>query len=71
VISASLMPLGLGVDAMRQVLLGPAARGLLPARVETAILFGFTVVFLLLARVALDHLERLAKQEGRLTQRHQ
>jgi len=68
---AGLMPLGLGVDAMRQVLIGAAARGLLPVGVETAILFAFTVLFLVLARVALDHLERLSKREGRLTQRWQ
>ena len=45
--------------------------GLLPVGVETAILCVFAVVFLLLARVALAHLERLAKREGRLTQRWQ
>jgi len=39
--------------------------------VETAILFAFTALFLVLARVALDHLERLSKREGRLTQRWQ
>jgi ABC-2 type transport system permease protein len=68
---ASVLPLGLGVDAMRQVLLGPAARGLLPVGVETAILFGFAAVFLVLARVSLGHLEGLSKREGRLTQRWQ
>ena len=68
---AGLVPLGLGVDAMRQVLLGSAARGLLPVGTETAILFGFTIVFLLLARWALAHLEGLSKREGRLTQRWQ
>jgi ABC-2 type transport system permease protein len=68
---AGLVPLGLGVDAMRQVLLGSAARGLLPVGIETAILFGFTVVFLVLARWALAHLEGLSKREGRLTQRWQ
>jgi hypothetical protein len=39
--------------------------------VETAILFGFTAVFLVLARRALRHLENLSKREGRLTQRWQ
>jgi len=70
-VAAALLPLGLGVDAMRQVLLGDGARGLLPVGVETAILFGFTAVFLVLARLALHHLETLSKREGRLTQRWQ
>ena len=70
-VMAGLIPLGLGVDAMRQVLLGAAARGLLPVRIETAILFGFTVLFLFLARWALAYLEGLSKREGRLTQRWQ
>ena len=70
-IAAGLVPLTLGVDALRQVLLGPAARGFLPAHTETAILAGFAAAFLVLARVALAHLERLSKQEGRLTQRWQ
>jgi len=53
------------------VLLGAAARGLLPLRVEIAALCAFTVLFLVLARVSLGHLENLAKREGRLTQRWQ
>jgi ABC-2 type transport system permease protein len=68
---AAVIPLGLGVDAMRQVLLGAAARGLLPLPAETAALAGFAVVFTFLARVALAHLEALSKREGRLTQRWQ
>lgn len=68
---AGLVPVALGVDALRQVVLGDAARGLLPVRVETTILFALAVVFLVLARVALGHLERLAKREGKLTQRGQ
>ena len=70
-VAAALVPLALGIDAMRQVLIGPAARGLLPVRIEVLALTGFALVFLVLARVALGHLERLAKQEGRLTQRWQ
>jgi ABC-2 type transport system permease protein len=68
---ACVVPLGLGVDALRQVLLGPAARGLLPVKSETLILIGFTLVFLVLARIALAYLEALSKREGRLTQRWQ
>ena len=70
-VAAGLLPLTLGVDALRQVLLGPAARGLLPVATETAILAAFAVAFLVLARVALAHLEALSKREGRLTQRWQ
>jgi ABC-2 type transport system permease protein len=70
-VAAALVPLTLGVDALRQVLLGPGARGLLPAPTETAILAGFAAVFLVLSRVALTHLEALSKREGRLIQRWQ
>jgi ABC-2 type transport system permease protein len=70
-VAAGLVPLALGVDAMRQVLLGPAAHGLLPLGVETLILAGIAVVFLFVARAALGYLERLSKREGRLTQRWQ
>lgn len=68
---AGLVPLGFGVDALRQVLLGPAARGLAPVPVETAILAAMAVVLFVVARFALDRLERLSKREGRLTQRWQ
>ena len=68
---AGLIPLGFGVDAMRQVLLGADARGLAPVATETAILAGLAVVFLIAARLALAHLERLSKREGRLAQRWQ
>jgi len=69
--AATLVPLGLGVDALRQVLLGRAARGLLPLPAEVAILSVLSVLLLGLARVSLDRLETLAKREGRLTQRWQ
>lgn len=70
-LAAGLVPLGLGVDAMRQVLLGPEARGLLPVKVEVAILAGLAATFMVLARAALAYLEGLSKREGRLTQRWQ
>ena len=68
---AGLIPLTLGVDALRQVLLGAGAHGLLPVRVELAALCGFTLVFLVAARWSLGWLETLAKREGRLTLRWQ
>jgi len=70
-VAAGLLPLTLGVDALRQVLLGEGARGLLPVATETAILLGFAAAFLVLARFSLAHLEGLSKREGRLTQRWQ
>lgn len=70
-VAAGVVPLGLGVDAMRQVLLGAEARGLLPIRVEVAILAALAVAFLFLARASLAYLEGLSKREGRLTQRWQ
>jgi len=71
VIAASLIPLTLGVDALRQVLLGAAAHGLVAVRWELLALVGFTALFLWLARVSLRVLEDLANREGRLTLRWQ
>jgi len=70
-LAAGLVPLALGVDALRQVLMGAAARGLLPLRTETLILAVFTLLFIVLARASLAYLEGLSKREGRLTQRWQ
>jgi ABC-2 type transport system permease protein len=70
-VAAGVLPLTLGVDALRQVLLGPAAHGLLPLPAEVAILVAFGAGFLVLARFAMRHLEALSKREGRLTQRWQ
>jgi ABC-2 type transport system permease protein len=70
-VAAGLVPLAIGVDAMRQVLLGAAAQGLMPLGRELAILTGLAAAFLVLARVSLAHLESLSKREGRLTQRWQ
>jgi len=70
-VAATLVPLGLGVDALRQVLLGRAAHGLMPVPAEVGVLAALSVVLLWLARFSLAHLENLAKREGRLTQRWQ
>lgn len=69
--AAGVVPLGLGVDAMRQILLGAGARGLAPVPVEVAILAAIAAAFLALARVSLAYLENLSKREGRLVQRWQ
>jgi ABC-2 type transport system permease protein len=68
---AALLPLGLGVDAMRQIVLGAQAHGLWSVTQETVALAFLAVAFLILATFALGHLERLSKREGRLTQRWQ
>ena len=70
-VAAGLIPLGLGIDAMRQVLVGEAAHGLLPVPMELGILCAFAAVFLVAARYSMRYLESLSKREGRLTQRWQ
>jgi ABC-2 type transport system permease protein len=70
-VTAALVPLTLGVDGLRQVLLGRGAHGLLPLPYELAALVAFTAFFLWLAGVALRYLEDLSKREGRLTLRWQ
>ena len=70
-VAAGVLPLTLGTDAMRQVLLGPEAHGLLALPLECLGLAGLGALFLWLASVSMRHLETLAKREGRLTQRWQ
>lgn len=70
-IAVGALPLALGVDAMRQVLLGAGAHGMFPVTAEVAGLAVFALVLFGLARLSMAHLERLAKREGKLTQRWQ
>ena len=67
--AASVIPLTLGLDAIRQ-LVSPsgAALGFLSVRTEIGILSVLCVVFLVAARSLLAHMERLAVREGRLTE---
>jgi ABC-2 type transport system permease protein len=67
--SASLIPLTLGLDAMRQLVFpaGPAV-GFLSVPVELAGLAVLSVIFVAAARFLLARLERLAIREGRLTE---
>ncbi len=67
---ATVIPMTLGLDAMRQLLL-PEMRphAFLPVRTEALALTALAVAFFLGARFALRHLERLARAEGRLTER--
>ena len=64
---ASVVPLTLALDAVRQLTLGTAAAGLLPVGVECVILAGAGGVMLVLAMTMLAYMERLAVREGRLT----
>jgi len=66
---ASIIPLTLGLDAMRQLVFpsGPAL-GFLAVRTEIIILIVLSVVFVIGARYLLAYMERLAIQHGRLTE---
>jgi ABC-2 type transport system permease protein len=64
--AASLFPLSLGLDAIRQTALG-AGTGFLPVSVEAGALAVLCVAFLLLARQSLRSMENWAKREGKLT----
>ena len=66
---ASLIPLTLALDAIRQLSFSSgAALGFLNVETEVAILAGLCVVFLIAARFLLRRLEALAIVEGRLTE---
>ncbi|MCI0477181.1 MAG: ABC transporter permease [Anaerolineales bacterium] len=68
-LGASIIPLTLGLDAMRQLVFPSGATlGFLSVQVEIAILIVLCVVFLIAARVSLAYMERLAIREGRLTE---
>jgi ABC-2 type transport system permease protein len=72
-LAISLLPLAVGLDAMRQLAFADSAYpiGTPGPEVEAAILVGMTVVFLLLARWTLSVLERRARREGALSVRWQ
>ncbi len=71
-VAGSLVPAMLGLDALRQLTLPNANLPVLLGPVtELELLVVLAVVFLILARFALAHLETLAKREGKLTSRHQ
>mgnify|MGYP005853634679 CR=1 FL=1 len=67
--AASLIPLTLGLDAMRQLLFPDnPLYGFLNVPAELGVLTLLATVFILGARLALDRLEMRARQEGRLTE---
>ena len=67
--AASVIPLTLGLDAMRQLVFasGPTL-GFLSVQIEITILLILSVVFIAAARWLLAHIEKLAVREGRLTE---
>ncbi len=68
--AASIVPLTLGLDAMRQLLFpNNPAFGFLRVNVEVWILLGLSAVFITASKFALDRMERLARQQGRITER--
>ncbi len=67
--AASIIPLTLGLDAMRQLVFASGATlGFLNVNVELGILLGLCIAFLIGARALLGYMERLAIREGRLTE---
>jgi ABC-2 type transport system permease protein len=67
--AASIIPLTLGLDAMRQLVFpSGAALGFLTVQTEISILIGLSLVFIVGARILLAKMERLAIREGRLTE---
>jgi ABC-2 type transport system permease protein len=70
---ASLIPITLGLDAMRQLLYPRLMEKFrfLPVETELVILAGLSILFLFLARLGLRFFEDLARKEGRLTLRGQ
>ena len=66
---ASVIPLTLGLDAMRQLVFktGPSL-GFVSVPVEIIVLSVLSVVFLFAARLMLAYMEKLAIREGRLTE---
>ena len=67
--AASIIPLTLGLDAMRQLAFSSGFKfGFLTPQVEILILVVLSVIFLVGAKFLLDYTEKLAIREGRLTE---
>jgi ABC-2 type transport system permease protein len=72
-LAISILPLAVGLDAMRQLAFvdAPGLGGTPSPAIEAGILVVMTVVFIALARWMLAALEQRARREGRLTSRWQ
>lgn len=65
----SIIPLSLGLDAMRQLIFksGPTL-GFLSVQLEIFILIGLSLIYVVSAKFLLSYIEKLAVREGRLTE---
>lgn len=72
-IGASIIPITLGLDALRQLFYPSSSSdyGFLPLGTEVLVLAALCVVFLFLSKYALAYMEKLGKTTGRLTLRWQ
>jgi ABC-2 type transport system permease protein len=68
---AGLVPMGLGLDALRQLLFPGEIVGLLPVAWELGIMVGIGIVFILAAYLMIKRMEWLARVEARLSLRWQ
>jgi len=68
-ILGSILPVTLGLDGIRQIFYGPAARGFVPVPWIPPIQIALTLFFFAIAAVMLRHMENLGRHEGRLTVR--
>jgi ABC-2 type transport system permease protein len=67
---ASIIPLTLGLDAMRQLIFsGDPTFGFLSVEVEIVILFILSIVFISIAYIMLRKLEDIGRRDGRLIER--
>ena len=67
--AASIIPLTLGMDAMRQLVFPSGFKiGFLTVSLEIGILLVLSVLFLVAAKILLAYMEKLAIREGRLTE---
>ncbi|MDP8228639.1 MAG: ABC transporter permease [Candidatus Electryoneaceae bacterium] len=66
-IVAGLIPVTLGLDALRQTMFGAYSTGLLPPYTELMILIVMSVIFILLSLVAVRKLENMGRRDGSLT----
>jgi len=67
----AVLPLSLGLDAMRQLLLGHQAHAFLSVNLEIALLAASGVLFMAIAALSWRVMEERSKHEGRLTLRWQ
>lgn len=66
---ASVIPLTLGMDAMRQLIFPAGIKfGFMTVGLEIAILAALSVIFLVTAKLLLARVEKLAVREGRITE---